>query len=75
MVGDKRTARCSNGACGEFEETEDGFRITSTTEGNDGAVILTPAETAKFFADIKAGHFDDMHRAARERAEALPVIA
>jgi hypothetical protein len=68
MVGDKQVARCSSGACGEVTETEDGFRFASTAAGNDGELTLTPAEAAQFFSDVKAGHFDDMHRSARERA-------
>lgn len=68
-----RIARCASNACGEITETPEGFEITSTTEGNDGKVTLTPDEFAALVADIKAGGFDEMHRHARERTQ--PVIA
>jgi hypothetical protein len=59
--------KCSHGGCVQVSDSDPGFTFTSTIDGNDGAVTYTAAETANFIADVKAGKFDDLHRAARER--------
>lgn len=56
---ERGNGRCADAACVNAEKTADGVRVTSTIDGNDGAVDFTPAEWNTFIDEVKAGKWDD----------------
>lgn len=69
------TTRCGSNACGEITEVADGYRVTSSIPGNDGAVVFTPAEMAEFLTEVQAGSFNGLLARARQRAATARAAA
>ncbi len=49
---------CTSANCVDAVRTADGVLVTSTIEGNDGAVTFTQAEWDAFIPAVKAGAWD-----------------
>lgn len=60
MDAKSKGSRCGTNTCVDVKPDGDGFRFTSTIDGNDGAVTYTRGELARFFADVKAGKWDHL---------------
>lgn len=69
------TTRCGSNACVEITETDDGYRVTSSIPGNDGAVVFTPAEMAEFLDEVAVGSFGGLRARAGQRAATRSAAA
>ncbi len=65
--------RSSTGACVQVRQVGDEFLVTSSVEGNDGAVTFDATEWAAFGKQVKDGLWDDMFQAAEAIAPKVGV--
>lgn len=62
---------CGSAACVDIEDTGTDFRFVSTLGADKGAVVYNADEVAQFFADVKAGKWDDFQELAEARRTQL----